>query len=251
MWNRPSAMNTMASAPGVPPPPPPRLQHGGCAPQHLARGQGAHRGHDGGGVARGLEGGGRGGNRARKLHGARQGQPRPLLWRGTPPLQRPGQRHAAHQVVDIDADADKDVEGGEAGLGDGDEARVAIVDQCGRPRRPRPPVVHAAGAVGDVPQHDGGAGDGGGEGVGQGEGKEEEAFGELQRDAEAGRLASAFTLRQPRGPLPPQPGHRLGQLELVVGGEGGEGGQDSGVGGDVGRDLRGGNRTGGGGGRAC
>jgi len=115
------------------------------------------------------------------------------------------------EVRDVDFDVDENVEAGDRGGVDGDEAAVAVVDEEVGIEGGGGEVVDAAGAVGDVAE-DVAVGDGGegGEDVGEGKRVHEKALGELEGDALGARGEHA-----PNG---------LVNLEVVVGGEDGDGG---------------------------
>lgn len=116
----------------------------------------------------------------------------------------------------VDCDLDEDVEHGDGGGIDGDEAAVAEVHEEVDVERARGEVVDAAGAVGDVAE-DEAVGDGGegGEDVGDDERVHEEALRELESDAGGVRGARA-------------PDDFV-DLEIVVGWEEGDGGVERGV----------------------
>lgn len=82
---------------------------------------------------------------------------------------------------DVDFDVDEDVEAGDCGGVDGDEAAVAVVDEKVGAEGGGSEVVDAASAVGNVAE-DVAVGDGGegGEDVGEGERVHEEALRELE-----------------------------------------------------------------------
>ena len=83
----------------------------------------------------------------------------------------------------VDADVDEDVEGGDFGYVDGDQAAVRVVHEEVAAKGAGGVVIDAAGAVGDVAHDEGfGAGAEAGEDVGDGGGEEEETFGELEGD---------------------------------------------------------------------
>ena len=134
--------------------------------------------------------------------------------------------HGGDQVVDVAADVHEDVNRRDRRPLDGDEARVAVVDQgVGGGAGERALVVDAAGAVGHVAQ-DGHADDSGDElldDVGEREREEQKALWELQRDA----------FRS----LCPQPPDRFRNFEVVVGGQGGHRRRELGVVEDVVGDL--------------
>ena len=115
-------------------------------------------------------------------------------------------REGREQVRGVDADADEDVEGRDAGDRDGDQAAVRVVHEEVAAEGPRGVVVDAAGAVGDV-GHDegGGVGAEARQNVGDGRREEEEPFGELQRDFAGVAAADAVD--------------RFGDFEGVVGRE--------------------------------
>lgn len=101
---------------------------------------------------------------------------------------------------------------------------MAVVDEEVGAERGGGEVVDAAGAVGDVTKYKAGLDGGeGGEDVGEDEGVHEEALGELEGDALGARGEHA-----PEGFV---------DLEVVVGGEEGDGGSKGGVGGDGVGDL--------------
>lgn len=112
---------------------------------------------------------------------------------------------------DVDFDVDEDVEAGEVGGVDGDEAAVAVVDEEVGAEGGGSEVVDAAGTVGDVTE-DVAVGDGGegGEDIGEGKRVHEEALGELEGNALGSGGEDA-----PDG---------LVYLEVVIGRENGYGG---------------------------
>lgn len=111
----------------------------------------------------------------------------------------------------VDLDVDEDVEAGDGGGVDGDQAAVAVVDEEVGAEGGGRKVVNAAGAVGDIAE-DEALGDGGegGEYVGEDQGVHEEAFRQLEGDA----LGVGGT----------NPPDALVDLKVVVGGEQGDGG---------------------------
>lgn len=115
------------------------------------------------------------------------------------------------EVGDVDFDVDEDVEAGEGGGVDGDEAAVAVVNEEVGGEGGGGEVIDAAGAVGDIGE-DVAVGDigEGGEDVGEGEGVHEEALRELKGEALGAGGEDAP--------------HRLVNLEVVVGREDGYGG---------------------------
>lgn len=99
---------------------------------------------------------------------------------------------ATDQAIDVNGDVDEDVEAGDGGDVDRDEAAVAVVDEEVGAKRGGGEVVDAAGAVGDVAEDEAVRGPAeGGDDVGEGEGIHKEALGELEGDARRGRGANA------------------------------------------------------------
>lgn len=140
---------------------------------------------------------------------------------------REGVTDGGGEASGVDSDLDEDVEHREEGGCDGDEAGVPVVDEDVRIERLGGAVGEAAGAVGGVGEDEDVVGGVGlevwREEMGEREGEEEQALGELQRDAAGAGGADAV--------------RRLVELEVVVGGEeGGGGGGEGGVGEDGGRD---------------
>lgn len=83
----------------------------------------------------------------------------------------------------VDADVDEDVEGGDFGYVDGDQAAVCVVHEEVAAEGAGGVVIDAAGAVCHIAHDDGfGAGAEAGEDVGDGGGEEKETFGELEGD---------------------------------------------------------------------
>lgn len=128
------------------------------------------------------------------------------------------------EVRGVDGDVDEDVEGGDLGDGDGDEAGVRVVHEEVAGEGAGREVVDAAGAVGDVAHDDGfDARAELGEDVGDGGGEEEEAFGHLE-----GYFGGAVGADAVDGFV---------EFEGVVGGEEGDGRVDVGIVEDLRRDL--------------
>lgn len=121
------------------------------------------------------------------------------------------QSDGVDEVGHVDFDVDENVEAGDSGGVNGDEAAVAVVDEEVRTEGGGGEVVDAAGAVGDVAE-DVAMGDGGegGEDVGEGKRVHEETLWKLEGDALGARGEHA-----PNG---------LVNLEVVVGGKDGDGG---------------------------
>lgn len=131
------------------------------------------------------------------------------------------------EPIDVDANANKDVEDGEARGGNGDEAGVAVVDELVGGEGGGGVIIKATGAVcgvsedEDVVEAESG---GGKEDVGKGKSVHEEAIGELEGGAARGGGCEAVD--------------GLVDLEVVVGGEDGSSGVDGGIGEDRLRYLR-------------
>lgn len=124
--------------------------------------------------------------------------------------------YGVDQVVGVNANGHKDVQGRNLGHGDGYQAAVGVVNKQITAKGASGKVVDAACAVGHV-AHDqgGGAGAEAREDVGDGGGEEEQALGELQGNGGGARGADAMDA--------------FVDLEVVVGRQEGDGGVDVGV----------------------
>lgn len=165
-----------------------------------------------------------------ELHGAGDGEA------GRIGGVREGGADSVGEALGVDTDLDEDVEHGEEGGGDGDEAGMAVVDEHVGGERLGGAVGEAARAVGGIGEDEDVVGgvrlEEGREEVGKREGEEEQTLRKLQRGAAGAGGADAV--------------RRLGELEVVrrreeAGGGGGEGwvGEDGGRDGRVDEALRG------------